>query len=226
MTDTKDRECRKCGGAMRPGVAIEQTYSAGAPDFPGDTHGVTMSPAGPGQLIDCSKCEACGWSVTAASAHIHLAWRGALKACGVGEADRDAISDVVIAMLGAPAKEGAETYPELSATERAQFFGDLRRAFPAQAAAAPAPEREPLSDEQELIDGSPVAYQVRYRSLMTPARIAFDGQNHYREWSDWDPCTVSYAKAVTDPQRNREGSDAIYEARPLFLAARKAQGGE
>lgn len=60
-------ECRKCGGAMRPGVAIEQTYSAGAPDFPGDTHGVTMSPAGPGQLIDCSKCEACGWSVTAGS---------------------------------------------------------------------------------------------------------------------------------------------------------------
>lgn len=55
--------CRKCGGRMRPGIATEQTYT-GTPDFPGDTHVSTMSPGGPGAVIDCMKCEACGWSVT------------------------------------------------------------------------------------------------------------------------------------------------------------------
>jgi len=36
---------------------------------------------------------------------IHLAWRGALKACGVSEADRDAISQVVRDMLAASQAE-------------------------------------------------------------------------------------------------------------------------
>lgn len=58
--------CRKCGGRMRPGIATEQTYT-GTPDFPGDTHVSTMSPGGPGAVIDCMKCEACGWSVTKGS---------------------------------------------------------------------------------------------------------------------------------------------------------------
>lgn len=65
----------------------------------------------------------------------------------------------------------------------------------------------------------PVAYMVRHKSLVCPASIAFDGKNHYREWSEWKPESVSYAKAVTDPARNAEGCDCIYEARPLYLAA-------
>jgi hypothetical protein len=39
---------------------------------------------------------------------IHLAWRGALKACGVSEADRDAISQVVRDMLASQAERPAE----------------------------------------------------------------------------------------------------------------------
>ena len=58
-----DRYCRKCSGLMKPGVYTAQTFS-GIPDFPGDTHPVTVSPAGPGRLAECLKCDACGWSVT------------------------------------------------------------------------------------------------------------------------------------------------------------------
>lgn len=54
--------CRKCGGAMKPGKAIAQTWT-GSPDFPGDNHCVTLSPGGAGKLIDCIKCEKCGHSV-------------------------------------------------------------------------------------------------------------------------------------------------------------------
>jgi len=61
--DELDPRCRKCGGTMIPGKAIEQTLT-GTPDFPGDTRGITMSPGGSGKLIDCLKCEKCGWSVT------------------------------------------------------------------------------------------------------------------------------------------------------------------
>ena len=61
-TDGSDA-CKKCGGEMRPGQAIEQTLKA-PPDFYGDKHGVTLSPGGTGKLIDCRKCSACGWSVT------------------------------------------------------------------------------------------------------------------------------------------------------------------
>lgn len=53
-----------------------------------------------------SECPALPWQPGAAevaagaeSSHVHLAWRGALKACGVGEADRNAISEVVMSML-------------------------------------------------------------------------------------------------------------------------------
>ena len=58
------KTCRKCGGTMRPSKALAQTFTAGTPDFPGDTHASTFSAGGPGELIDCMKCEACGWSVT------------------------------------------------------------------------------------------------------------------------------------------------------------------
>ena len=58
--------CKKCAGQMKAGLAIEQTFKAGLPDFPGsDTRGITISPGGPGNLVQCLKCEVCGWSVTA-----------------------------------------------------------------------------------------------------------------------------------------------------------------
>jgi hypothetical protein len=49
--------CRKCGGAMKAGKAMAQTVDCSDEG--------TCSPAGPGKLIDCMKCERCGWSVTA-----------------------------------------------------------------------------------------------------------------------------------------------------------------
>ncbi len=55
--------CRKCGGAMRLGIAMWQTVT-GAPDFPGDKHATTLSPGGPGVVVPCLKCSACGWSVS------------------------------------------------------------------------------------------------------------------------------------------------------------------
>ena len=58
------RLCKRCGGIMRQGIAMGQTWSAGIPDFPGQDTCITMSPGGPGRVIDCMKCEACGWSQT------------------------------------------------------------------------------------------------------------------------------------------------------------------
>lgn len=54
--------CKKCGSPMEPGIAIEQTYD-GTPDFQGHEV-VTLSPGGPGRVVECMKCPACGWSVT------------------------------------------------------------------------------------------------------------------------------------------------------------------
>lgn len=56
--------CRKCGGELKPGVALEQTYR-GSKDL-GDV--CTVSSGGPGRLVQCAKCESCGWSVTAGGA--------------------------------------------------------------------------------------------------------------------------------------------------------------
>lgn len=53
--------CRRCGGQMNPSKAIAQTYG-GMPDFPGGAV-VTVSPAGPGKLVDCLKCCGCGHSI-------------------------------------------------------------------------------------------------------------------------------------------------------------------
>ena len=55
--------CKKCGGTMHPGKAIEETLT-GIPDFTGSKEVVTVSPGGTGKLIDCIKCSSCGWSVT------------------------------------------------------------------------------------------------------------------------------------------------------------------
>lgn len=57
-------KCRRCDAAMRPGIALGQTYS-GIPDFPGDDHVCTISPGGPGAIITCLKCSGCGHSVSA-----------------------------------------------------------------------------------------------------------------------------------------------------------------
>ena len=45
--------CPRCGAGMRPGIAIEQTYT-GMPDFPGDKCAVTLSPGGPGRVVGSS----------------------------------------------------------------------------------------------------------------------------------------------------------------------------
>lgn len=55
-------KCKKCGGEMGPGEAMEMTW-VGYPDFPG-CEAVTMHYGGPGKLVDCFKCKDCGWSVT------------------------------------------------------------------------------------------------------------------------------------------------------------------
>ena len=61
MTDPK---CKHCNGEMKPGKAFQSTFNSGMPDFPGDKNVVTLSPGGPGKLIDCLKCVSCGWSMT------------------------------------------------------------------------------------------------------------------------------------------------------------------
>ena len=67
-------KCKKCVFVdMKPGKYIENTYTCGIADFPGDregrgpgklNRGQTMYPAGPGTLKTCLKCPRCGWSCT------------------------------------------------------------------------------------------------------------------------------------------------------------------
>lgn len=52
--------CKKCGGVMRRGVALEQTFT-GTPDFAGGEV-VAMSLGGSGRLVACLKCSLCGFS--------------------------------------------------------------------------------------------------------------------------------------------------------------------
>jgi hypothetical protein len=59
--DTIQDNCKRCGIEMKPGRAILQTWE-GNPEWPGDTI-YTMHPGGTGRLIDCLKCEKCGYSV-------------------------------------------------------------------------------------------------------------------------------------------------------------------
>lgn len=64
MTDT----CPKCHAPMQPGIALAQTYTTGLPDFPGDDPASavqTISPGGPGRIVQCLKCTECGHSVSA-----------------------------------------------------------------------------------------------------------------------------------------------------------------
>ena len=71
MVELANKKCKKCSGEMKEGVAIQNTLT-GLPDFHGDKHAVTLSPGGPGRLIDCMKCSACGWSVTTDADHAHI----------------------------------------------------------------------------------------------------------------------------------------------------------
>ena len=48
---------------MKEGIAIQQTYTEGSPDFIGGDI-VTVSPGGAGKLIPCLKCPKCGYSIT------------------------------------------------------------------------------------------------------------------------------------------------------------------
>ena len=68
---------------------------------------------------------------------------------------------------------------------------------------------------QQAAESEPAAALVRYRRVRTPAHCAFDKKDHYSEWSDWVPCTLSYAKAVTDPNRDA-GLLPLYEMLPLY----------
>lgn len=70
------RKCKKCNGDMPPSKAIAQTLT-GMPDFPGDRSAVTVSPGGPGVLIDCLKCGTCGWSMTMPALPFNAEVRGA-----------------------------------------------------------------------------------------------------------------------------------------------------
>ncbi len=55
--------CSACHtGTLGPSQALQSTYT-GSPDFP-DGEVVTMSPGGPGRLVDCLKCQSCGHSVS------------------------------------------------------------------------------------------------------------------------------------------------------------------
>lgn len=54
--------CKHCKLPMTQGKAIQQTWT-GKPDFIGGIV-VTLSPGGPGKLIDCLKCPQYGYSVT------------------------------------------------------------------------------------------------------------------------------------------------------------------
>ena len=55
-------KCIKCGGDMRPGIAMGQTLT-GIGDFHYADSTSTLSPGGPGKVIECEKCIECGFSV-------------------------------------------------------------------------------------------------------------------------------------------------------------------
>jgi len=62
---TKKMNCKKCGGLMKRGVALENIMS-GIPDFHDQRLAVTLSPTGRARLVGCLKCETCGYSVSKA----------------------------------------------------------------------------------------------------------------------------------------------------------------
>lgn len=91
--DPRTRKCRKCGGAMKPGKAMGQTVECSDEG--------TCSPAGPGKLIDCMKCEVCGWSVTAGAGEtVALCARGVMgTAPALPRSDSKEAADGIEAVL-------------------------------------------------------------------------------------------------------------------------------
>lgn len=61
--DIDETKCRKCGGEMKSGQALEDILS-GIPDFEMGGDVCTMSASGAARMIPVAKCEKCGWSVT------------------------------------------------------------------------------------------------------------------------------------------------------------------
>jgi len=53
--------CSRCGGDMKPGIAL-QDIIGGAPDFGPNDIVCTMSPTGMAIIINCLKCINCGHS--------------------------------------------------------------------------------------------------------------------------------------------------------------------
>ena len=57
--------CKKCGGRMRWGQALQEIWGPGLPDFIGDKPGSgvhTICPTGRSRLISVMKCVRCGHS--------------------------------------------------------------------------------------------------------------------------------------------------------------------
>lgn len=54
--------CQCCQTELKPGIAMQSTVT-GISDFIGGEC-VTLSPGGPGKVIDCLKCPQCGYSVS------------------------------------------------------------------------------------------------------------------------------------------------------------------
>ena len=52
--------CGRCGSEMRPGVALISTLTGEPDELGGDC--VTLNWGGPGRLVSCLKCVACGHS--------------------------------------------------------------------------------------------------------------------------------------------------------------------
>lgn len=55
------RMCPRCIVPLVKGQAMASTFT-GSPDFASDPRAVTLSPGGPGNLVDCMKCPDCGYS--------------------------------------------------------------------------------------------------------------------------------------------------------------------
>ncbi len=55
--------CKQCGSEMTTSKALAQTY-VGIPDSDIGGGVSTFSAGGPGELVDCLKCQDCGWSTT------------------------------------------------------------------------------------------------------------------------------------------------------------------
>jgi len=54
---------RKCNGNMKKSKALIETFVGGMLDFPNDKYPVTVHAGGSGKLVDCWKCEKCGYSI-------------------------------------------------------------------------------------------------------------------------------------------------------------------